>query len=309
MLRNTIALLALTLGAGVTASADFSYTNTMKTTGGTMAAMAGTAADRTNKYYFKGQKIMTSTGDVATIIDFGAQTVTTVNNAQKTYTVKKFSDVATGAGANMDMTVDVKDTGQTRVINGMNATEAVVTMDMDMDMGRGAPAMKMQMEMHLWISSEVPGSGEVRAFYEKNMANVPWTAMAGGGGNASVQKSHGPDAAGDGKTERRGSGTSDQNQVRWWSRGAANGYASDASDDPGPASADAGRDGQDESRPAGTDARHDGRDGQRRGAPAQAASGSIMEMTTDASDFSSQRAGIGVCDTGRVHTEVDALFK
>jgi hypothetical protein len=188
MLRNTIALLALTLAAGVTASADFSYTNTMKATGGSMAAMAGTAADRTSKYYFKGQKIMTTTGDVSIIIDFGAQTVTTVNTGQKTYTVKKFSEVAAGPGANLDMTVDVKDTGQTKVINGMNATEALITMDMDMEMGRGAPAMKMQMEMHLWISPDVPGSSEVRAFYEKNMANFPWTAMAGGMGNPSVTK-------------------------------------------------------------------------------------------------------------------------
>jgi len=188
MLRNTIALLALTLAAGLTASADFSYTNTMKTTGGSMAAMAGTAADRTSKYYFKGQKIMTTTGDVSTIIDFGAQTVTTINTAQKTYTLKKFSDVAAGTAANMDMTVDVKDTGQTKVINGMNATEALITMDMDMELGRGAPPMKMQMEMHLWISPDVPGSSEVRAFYEKNMANFPWTAMAGGMGNPSVTK-------------------------------------------------------------------------------------------------------------------------
>jgi hypothetical protein len=43
--------------------------------------------------------------------------------------------------------------------------------------------------MDLWISSDVPGSSEVRAFYEKNMANFPWAAMTGGaGGNASVQK-------------------------------------------------------------------------------------------------------------------------
>jgi hypothetical protein len=188
MLRNTIATVALTLAAGLTASADFSYTNTMKTTGGSMAAMAGTAADRTSKYYFKGQKIMTTTGDTAVTIDFGAQTVTTVNNAQKTYTVKKFSDLGAAIGANTDVTVDVKDTGQTKVINGLKATEAIVSMNMDMEMGRGAPAMKMQMEMDLWISSEVPGSSEVRAFYEKNMANFPWTAMAGGTGNASVQK-------------------------------------------------------------------------------------------------------------------------
>jgi hypothetical protein len=187
ILRNTIAVLALTLSAGVTASADFSYTNTQKTTGGSLGAMAGTAADRTSKYYFKGQKMAVSSGDTTTIMDFGAQTVTTINNAQKTYTVKKFGDLA-GSGANADVTVDVKDTGQTKTVNGFNATEAIVTMDMDMEMGRGAPAMKMQMEMDLWISPDVPGGGEVRAFYQKNAANIPWGSITGAGGNQSIQK-------------------------------------------------------------------------------------------------------------------------
>jgi hypothetical protein len=186
MFKNTVAVFVLTFAASLTASADFSYTMTQKTTGGSMAAMAGTAADRTGKYYFKGQKMMSGNGDIATIVDFGAQTVTTINNAQKTYSVKKFSDVG-ASGVTADVTFDVKDTGQKKVVNGFNASETVVTMNMDMDTGRG-PAMKMQMEMDLWVSPDVPGSAEVRAFYSKNAANFPWSAMMGGSGNQSMQK-------------------------------------------------------------------------------------------------------------------------
>jgi hypothetical protein len=62
-------------------------------------------------------------------------------------------------------------------------------MSTDIDMGgRGAPPMKMQMELDMWVSTDVPGSGEVRAFYQKNAANFPWAAMAAGNGNASIQK-------------------------------------------------------------------------------------------------------------------------
>lgn len=186
MFQRSAALFTVMLAASLTASADFSYTTTQKMTGGAMAAMAGANSDRTSKIYFKGQRMMTSTGDTATIMDFGAQTITTVNNAQKTYTVKKFSDIGSAA-TNTDVTIDVKETGQKKVINGFNATEAIVTMNMDMETGRG-PAMKMQMEMDLWISSEVPGVGDMRAFYQKNLANFPWAAMTGGGGNQSMQK-------------------------------------------------------------------------------------------------------------------------
>ncbi len=187
MFQRSAALFTVVLAASLTAQADFSYTTTQKMTGGAMAAMAGANADRTSKIYFKGQKMMTSTGDTGLIMDFGAQTITTINNAQKTYTVKKFSDIGSAA-TNTDVTIDVKETGQKKVVNGFNATETIVTMNMDMDAGRGGPPMKMQMEMDLWISSDVPGVGDMRAFYQKNLANFPWAAMTGGGGNQSMQK-------------------------------------------------------------------------------------------------------------------------
>jgi len=187
MFQRSATLFTVMLAASLTASADFSYTTTQKMTGGAMAAMAGANADRTSKIYFKGQRMMTSTGDTAMIMDFGSQTITTINNAQKTYSVKKFGDVG-GAASNADVTVDVKETGQKKVVNGFNASETIVTINMDMDAGRGGPPMKMQMEMDLWISSDVPGVGDMRAFYEKNLANFPWAAMSGGGGNPGMQK-------------------------------------------------------------------------------------------------------------------------
>jgi hypothetical protein len=181
-------LFTVILAASLTASADFSYTTTQKITGGSMAAMAGSNADHTSKISFKGQKMMTSSGDIAIIVDFGAQTITTINNAQKTWTVKKFIDVAGSGNNTTDVSFDVKGTGQKKVINGFNATETIVTMSTDMDAGRGGPPMKMQVEMDLWIASDVPGAGDMRAFYQKNLASFPWAAMAPAGGNPGIQK-------------------------------------------------------------------------------------------------------------------------
>jgi hypothetical protein len=188
MLQRSAALFTVMVAASLTASADFSYTTTQKITGGTMAGMMGANAERTSKLYYKGQKMMTATGDTAIIMDFAAQTITTVDNAQKTYRVRKFSDVAAASPTASDLTFDIKETGQKKVVNGFNASEMILTVAMDMDAGRGGPPTKIQMEMDLWIASDVPGLGDMRDFYQKNLANFPWAAMTGGGSNPAMQK-------------------------------------------------------------------------------------------------------------------------
>jgi hypothetical protein len=185
---KTATLCALMLAACLSASADFSYTSTMKTTGGSMAAMMGAAGDRTTTVSWKGQKMVTVSGTTSTIIDVDSQTVTTINNTQKTWTVKTFSDLVGTAGANTDVSVDVKETAQKKTVNGFNASEVLVTMNMDMEMGRGGMSMKLQLELDMWISSEVPGAADLHAFYRKNAASFPWSAMMADSGNQSVQK-------------------------------------------------------------------------------------------------------------------------
>jgi hypothetical protein len=131
--------------------------------------------------------MMTNTGDISVIMDFGTQTITTVNDAAKTYAVKKFSDMPGPAGFT-DVTFDIKETGQKKVIDGFNTSETIVTMTMDMELGHGVSPANNQVEMDLWISSDVPGAGDMRAFCQKNLANFPWAAMTGGSGNPAIQK-------------------------------------------------------------------------------------------------------------------------
>src|SRR5450432_514626 len=69
------------------AQADFSYTTTRKTTPG--ASVAGNN-DQPSKYYFKGRKMKVETGETAMVIDFRAQTITTLDYKRKTMSVKSF---------------------------------------------------------------------------------------------------------------------------------------------------------------------------------------------------------------------------
>jgi hypothetical protein len=172
--------LTLAVAMSVAARADFSYTSTRKGAG------TGQAGEVT-KHYLKGQKMMMDSGNRIVIMDFDQQTITTIQPTQKTYTVKNFADLGqtlqqTGA----EISADVKETGEHKTINGFNASEVIMTIQMEMAQAQKA-GMKMQMEMDIWVSPDVPGSQEMKAFYQKNMSRFPWAAMAQGG-NPSMQK-------------------------------------------------------------------------------------------------------------------------
>lgn len=161
------------------ARADFSYTTTRKTTGGTMAAMAGTAGNSVSKIQIKGQKMKTETGDTATIIDFDLMTITSLNNAQKTFDVRVYGTAFTNP-ADSGLTITAKETGQSRTINGFPCNELALTMEMDLSKAGRGMGGKIQMEVDLWISSAVPGTADLLSFYRKNMSKFPWSVMVGG---------------------------------------------------------------------------------------------------------------------------------
>lgn len=149
--------------ASIFARADFSYTS----------AREGATNEPATKHYLKGQKLMTDSGRSATIIDFDAQTITTINHAAKTYSVRKFSDMPSTIPA--DIQADVKSTGQKKTINGFSASEVLMNMQIEANSGRGP--MKMQMEVHVWVSPDVPGAQELRAFYKRNLNKFPWAGL------------------------------------------------------------------------------------------------------------------------------------
>jgi hypothetical protein len=177
---RTIRFLMLSVIAALAAHADFSYTTVSKTPAG----------ERTSKHYIKGQKMITDDGDRLTIMDLDAQTMTTINKTQKTYSVRPFSKIYNkSAAAGMNVNADIKKTGQHKSINGFDAEEMVVTMLMDNNQSKQPGAkMQMQMEMHIWFASDVPGIDTAHAFYEKNSDRMPWAAMSGGNaGMAEIQ--------------------------------------------------------------------------------------------------------------------------
>jgi hypothetical protein len=186
---KTVQLSILLLAAGVAAHADFSYTQTQKSSQ-SMPGAPG-AAPQVTKQYFKGNKMLSDRGDRATLFDFSTQTVTMINKSAKTYSVQKIGDLMAATSAGVSPQIDVKQTGQKKTINGYNCSQAVFTVSMDAP--SPAPAgMKMQVEMEIWISPDVPGAAAMHAamrdFYKNNGG---FAAMMGGRGNAGMQSAMG----------------------------------------------------------------------------------------------------------------------
>jgi hypothetical protein len=180
---KTAHLLIVMLGCGMAAKADFSYSQTRKSS----QAMPAAGGEATTKHFLKGQKMKVDSGKTASIFDFDAQTVTVLDNQQKTYTVTPFGDLGKGLPqTGMNANVDVKETGQKKNINGFTASEVVMTIAMQSQ--QGTQAMTMSVEMDMWISNDVPGAKELRAFYAKNGDRFPWAALGTGGGNPGMQK-------------------------------------------------------------------------------------------------------------------------
>jgi hypothetical protein len=113
----------------------------------------------------------TEQGDTATVVDFDAGTLTTIDNARKTVTVRNLNEVAAGQ-APAGLAIDVKETGQRKTVNGFDAKEVVLTMETDLSQGRGMGG-KAQVEADLWIASGVPGTNEMRAFYQASGSRFP----------------------------------------------------------------------------------------------------------------------------------------
>ena len=178
-------LFVIMFAAAFTAQADFSYTTSPKGAGGS-AGVAG-AAIQGAKYYFKGDKMKMESGETAIILDFDAQTVTGINNGQRTYSVTPFSEIGKDLkDVNANAQAEVKETGQKKNINGYEASELLMTLAMDNPQARQA-GMQMQVEIEMWLSPDVPGASELANFYKKNSPKFPWTALGAAGSNPQMR--------------------------------------------------------------------------------------------------------------------------
>jgi hypothetical protein len=152
----------------------------------------------------KGNRMLHGNKDRATVIDLDAETITEINFQKKTYYVMTFAEMKqrmeqameqaksqkpdANANANpksdpnvsTNFKMDVKDTGQTRQIAGFDARERILTMSMDATDQQTGNQGGMQIVNDMWIAPHVTGYEEIREFHIRMAKKLSWAPDMGG---------------------------------------------------------------------------------------------------------------------------------
>lgn len=191
---------------------DFSFDQTSKVTGGAMAGMmklAGAFSKQAREpiastVLVKGNRMANVSRDHVNIIDLDAGTITDLDMKNKTYSSITFEQMKQAmqrmaarsgkpqdGGAQLNFTAAVKETGQTRTINGVNTQQKVLTLSASGTDQKTGNSGSMDMQMEMWLAPDVPGYGEVRDFYQRMAQKVDWTPAANMLGAMMAQNSQG----------------------------------------------------------------------------------------------------------------------
>jgi len=202
-MRTRMALgIAMILWSGTTLLADFSYQTTSKITGGMMASamkMAGVVSKQAREpivstVMVKGDRMATVSAHAAHIIDLKSETMTEVNFEKKTYSVVTFAQLSemmkqmdqqmkSEKGKpvqNLTVKVSVDKTGKTRDIAGSDTREAVVKIEMiGTDEKTGEPVTAMVITSDMWLAKPASGYDEIRDFHRRMAEKLTWAPSMG----------------------------------------------------------------------------------------------------------------------------------
>jgi hypothetical protein len=174
--------------------ADFSYEETSTITGGMIAGMmkvAGVFSKQAREpihstIAVQGDKMMHRSANNASIIDLGSQTITTVDFQKKTYTVMTFDEMKQmldqmsqkmkqSDKGEMQFKVSADNTGKTQQVAGFDARELVLKMELEGTDKQSGQKGAMVITSDMWIAPAVPGYSEVRDFYKRMAEKLNWT--------------------------------------------------------------------------------------------------------------------------------------
>lgn len=197
--------------SGVVVRADFSYEQTSKVTGGAMAGMMKVAGAFSAKarepivstVMVHGDRMASVTRDQIHVIDLGRETFTDIDLAHKTWSVMTFAEMENAMKqmaekmgqqkdqASLNFRADVKETGQSRVINGLNTQEKILTLTMEGTDAKTGQTGGMDMQLDMWVAPNIPGYDEVRDFYKRMASKINWSPLMRMAGPIAAQNQKG----------------------------------------------------------------------------------------------------------------------
>jgi hypothetical protein len=168
--------------------ADFSYQQTSRISGGSITRVmklvpgGGKAlAPQTTTHLLQGNRMATVGASTIDIIDVDRQLMTHINLDNRTYStitfaefrqamdnmLRKMGQAPKEGQPNMQFRIDVKDTGETKTIDGMHAKLMKMLLATDIKDQKSGQTATMNMDMDMWMANDIPGYDEVRKFQMK----------------------------------------------------------------------------------------------------------------------------------------------
>jgi hypothetical protein len=193
--------------------ADFSYEESTKITGGMMAGMmkfAGAFSKQAREplqsmVAVKGNRMLHGNKERASVIDLDSETITEINYQKKTYSVVTFAEMKQAMEQAMqrmknapqqpqqpqesqekkpdvktDFKLDVKETGQTKEIAGLQTKEVILTMKMEGTDQQSGNKGAMVVISDMWLAAKIPGYDEIAKFHRRMAEKMAWTPDSGG---------------------------------------------------------------------------------------------------------------------------------
>jgi hypothetical protein len=191
--------------------ADFSYEQSTKITGGMMAGMmkfAGAFSKQAREplqssVAVKGNRMFNGNKERATVIDLDKETITEINFQKKTYSVMTFAEMKQAMEQAMqrmknapqqpqqqepqqqksdvktDFKLDIKETGQSKEIAGLQTKEVILTMQMEGTDQQSGNKGAMVVTSDMWLAPKIPGYDEINNFHRRMAEKMAWTPDAG----------------------------------------------------------------------------------------------------------------------------------
>jgi hypothetical protein len=183
--------------------ADFTYTETTQITGGAVLGMmkvAGAFSKQARQagepilstVTVKGNRMVRSNSMQTEIVDLDNETITTIDHTRKQYTTMTFEQMrqqieaairkgkeqqgsdpqASPSNTDLSFQVNVRNTGATKDVAGVTASESILSMAMDATDKKSGEKGSLAITNDMWLAPEVPGYEEVRGFQQRFAAKL-----------------------------------------------------------------------------------------------------------------------------------------
>ena len=201
MLKRVVTMAGIMTLAGSSLLADFTYQETSTITGGMMMSMMKVVGAFNKQarepiqatIAVKGDKMVHRSATSASVIDLASGTITHIDFQKKQYSVMTFEEMKQmmeqmsqkmqkrdkGDQPEMKFKVSATATGKSKQVAGLEAKEMIMKMEMEMeatdkDSGQSQKG-GMTVTTDMWIARGVPGYGEVREFHKRMAEKINWT--------------------------------------------------------------------------------------------------------------------------------------